>query len=179
MICKVSLSQGGKVFPPRIPVITLGPSYVKITCTNLVTAKQNTDRHSYAGPTACMAAAQTHLDWDTWNSLLHLKKNQITSHWSQFTEWEHGLKDISPEEGKCDKEMSYCGYDWRSEGGKATLGYTQLVIIILPALPRSQPSAFHQEEEKQNEILTLNNKGTGTTVSNCHGEPAAQTLEVQ
>lgn len=68
---------------------------------------------------------------------------------------ERGLKDRRPEEGRCDKEMNYCEYDRSREGGKATLGYTQLVIIILPALPRSQPPAFYQEGEKQNEILTL------------------------
>jgi len=40
------------------------------------------------------------------------------------------------------------------------------VIIILPDLPRSQPPVFEQEEKKQNEILTLYNRGTSTSVNN-------------
>lgn len=43
---------------------------------------------------------------------------------SLYREWERGLKDRRPEEGRCDKEMNYCEYDRRREGGKATLGYT-------------------------------------------------------
>jgi hypothetical protein len=36
---------------------------------------------------------------------------------------------------------------------------------VLITFPRSQPPVFYEEEEKQNEVLTLYSKGTGTTIS--------------
>lgn len=72
-----------------------------------------------------MAAAQTHLDWGHLKHIVPLEeKSNYFILESIYREWEQGLKDVSPEEGKCDKEMSYCEYDWRRKGGKATLGYT-------------------------------------------------------
>lgn len=39
-------------------------------------------------------------------------------------------------------------------------------VNIFPAFPRSQSPVFYNKEEKENEILTLYTKGTGTTVAN-------------
>lgn len=95
-----------------------------------------------------MAAAQTHLDWGHLKHIVPLEeKSNYFILESIYREGERGLKDIRSEEGRCDKEMSYCEDDRRREGGKATLGYTELVIIILPTLPRRQPQPFIKGRE--------------------------------
>lgn len=54
----------------------------------------------------------------------------------------------------------------KKRGRKSDAWLHIAAVNILPAFPRSPSPVFYHKEEKENEILTLYRKGTGTTVAN-------------